>query len=839
MSIVPPEKQSIKISLIGIVSQFGINLTLGFGTLVLFSFLRPRNVIVYSPKQFAPEDKQPPKIEENKLWGWVKPVLEANEKFLVNEIGLDAVMFIRFIKLCQNVLLCLLVFGACVIMPINIFGTYRDNNYDIPSKDNPLQILSISYLEQANWFWAHSVFTWLFSLIIYWFIFLEYKNYNRLRIEYFKSDEYRKSLHSKTLLITGLPNSKQSDKGLVDFMESIKVKRPISEAVIARDVGKLPDFVVEREAAVRGLENAFVKYLKGHNKVADKRPEHRMHLFFGAKVDSITFYTNKIETTEDRISELRRKDPTERKTLNYGFVSFESIYHAHSVARQLDSVPSVGIRHDSLGAPAVHLAPIPKDIIWGNLSMLAAVRKTQRWIGRFFFVALCFLWLIPLGFITTAGQIRNIVKIFPFLKDLLYEHDFIAGLIESWMTPMILALFVIILPIILRYLTKAQGIITYSETERSVLGKLYLFFFINNLILYTISSTAWDIVAKVKASIDAGYLDFEDLKKNITNSKFLDEIAESAIKVSFFWINYISLSGLFAVWDLAQLVQLIYIWFKKKLLSPTPRNLKELSMPPDFDYPVYYNTHLFFFTLGILYSVIAPLILVFCYLYYVLAYLVYRYQLMYVFNTKIETGGVYWKAVFNRLIVAIIFWQLTMIGVMNLKGAHIQSVTVAPLIFLTLMVKLYCTNKFDKSTKYYVPDIERAGKPTTKDDIVDKGKRKEEHVFNVFGHPALTAELIVPMIHANAKNQLKTVYKNSRITEKTEPGKSKSIILIEDEDHVLKIQPVERSELYIFNKYDFNVGYTSAFGRDDDGLEKGGSDGKSYLFGETVSTTED
>ncbi|CAB4436024.1 unnamed protein product [Rhizophagus irregularis] len=838
MSIVPPEKQSIKISLIGIVTQFGINLTLGFGTLVLFSFLRPRNVIVYSPKQFAPEDKQPPKIEENKLWGWVKPVLEANEKSLVNEIGLDAVMFIRFIKLCQNILLCLLVFGACVIMPINIFGTYRDNNYDIPSKDNPLQILSVSYLEQANWFWAHSVFTWLFSLIIYWFIFLEYKNYNRLRIEYFKSDEYRKSLHSKTLLITGLPNSKQSDKGLVDFMESIKVRRPISEAVIARDIGKLPDFVVEREAAVRGLESAFVKYLKGYNKVADKRPEHRMHLFFGAKVDSITFYTNRIGTTEARISELR-KDPTERKALNYGFVSFESIYHAHSVARQLDSVPSVGIRHESLGAPAVHLAPTPKDIIWGNLSVPAAVRKTQRWIGRFFFVALCFLWLIPLGFITTAGQIRNIVKIFPFLKDLLYEHDFIAGLIESWMTPMILALFVIILPIILRYLTKAQGIVTYSETERSVLGKLYLFFFINNLILYTISSTVWDIVAKVKASIDAGYLDLDDLKKNITNSKFLDEIAESAIKVSFFWINYISLSGLFAVWDLAQLVQLIYIWFKKKLLSPTPRNLKELSMPPDFDYPVYYNTHLFFFTLGILYSVIAPLILVFCYLYYVLAYLVYRYQLMYVFNTKIETGGVYWKAVFNRLIVAIIFWQLTMIGVMNLKGAHIQSVTVAPLIFLTLMVKLYCTNRFDQSTKYYVPDIERAGKPTTKDDIVDKGKRKEEHVFNVFGHPALTAELIVPMIHANAKNQLKTVYKNSRITEKTEPGKSKPIILIEEGDHVLKIQPVERSELYIFNKYDFNVGYTSAFGRDDDELEKGGSDGKSYLFGETVSTTED
>jgi hypothetical protein len=55
-----------------------------------------------------------------------------------------------------------------------------------------------------------------------------------------------------------------SDQGLVDFIELIKVKRPISEAAIARDVGKLPDLVIEREAAVRGLENALIKYLKGN-----------------------------------------------------------------------------------------------------------------------------------------------------------------------------------------------------------------------------------------------------------------------------------------------------------------------------------------------------------------------------------------------------------------------------------------------------------------------------------------------------------------------------------------------------------------------------------------------
>ncbi|CAI2165331.1 8471_t:CDS:2 [Funneliformis geosporum] len=713
VSIVPLESLSIKISLIGEVSQLAINLGLGLGTLVLFSFLRPRNGIVYSPKQFASSDKQPPIIEENKLWGWVKPVLEADESLLIRKIGLDA----------------------------------------------------------PNWFWTHSVFTWLFSCIMYVFLYLEYSEYRRLRMGYFKSEGYRRSLHSKTLLITGVPKSKQSDQGLIEFMELIKVKFPISESAIARDVGELPELVIEREEDVRDLERALIKYLKVPDLDTHKRPKHRKHVIYGRKIDSIEYYTRRIEENEARITKLREKSLDEKKTLNYGFISFETIHDAHSVVKQLDSVPSGGVKPSSILAPSVQLAPMPQDIIWSNLSLSPAFRSTQRWIGRIVFISLCFLWLIPLGFVITAANIENLVKIFPFLQSI-FNNNFITGLIESWMTPMILTLFVLMLPAILRVLTSKQGITTYSESERSVLGKLYLFFFINNLIIYTISSTLLDIATKIKASIDAGYLNVGDLTKVIFNPAILDEIAESAIKVSFFWINYISLRGLFAIWDLAQFVKLVYVWFQKKILSPTPRNLKELIIPPEFDYPVYYNIHL------------------------------------YVFVTRVETGGTFWKPVFNRLILAIIFWQFTMIGVMNIKGAHIQSLVVIPLIFLTLILKVFCSRTFDKSTRYYIPDTERTGR-------FDKGKRKQEDLHLKFGHPSTTKELIIPMIHVNEniKSQLESVY-SGRITETTaltKRGKTKRILLIEEGDYTLRIQPIEENELYTIDPDNFNMGYAFEF----------------------------
>jgi calcium permeable stress-gated cation channel len=181
--------------------------------------------------------------------------------------------------------------------------------------------------------------------------------------------------------------------------------------------------------------------------------------------------------------------------------------------------------------------------------------------------------------------------------------------------------------------------------------------------------------------------------------------------------------------------------------------------------------------------------------------------LRYVFITKIETGGIFWKVVFNRLIFAIIFWQLTMVGVMNLKGAHIQSIVVVPLIFLTLILKFVCSNRFDKTTRYYTPDPEKAGK--TKD---DKGKHKEQHIHDEFRHPAYSKKLIIPMIHANVQDLLKYAY-HGRITDATElsrDGKQKTIKSIEDGDNILKIQPVETHELYVFDEEsDFNESYQS------------------------------
>ena len=85
------------------------------GTIIVFNVLRPRNKarthfllfplrtdvaqIVYEPKvKYHVGDKQPPRISDS-LLGWLPPVLHTKVPELVDKIGLDAVIYLRFLRM--------------------------------------------------------------------------------------------------------------------------------------------------------------------------------------------------------------------------------------------------------------------------------------------------------------------------------------------------------------------------------------------------------------------------------------------------------------------------------------------------------------------------------------------------------------------------------------------------------------------------------------------------------------------------------------------------------------------------------------------------------------------
>jgi calcium permeable stress-gated cation channel len=69
--------------------------------------------------------------------------------------------------------------------------------------------------------------------------------------------------------------------------------------------------------------------------------------------------------------------------------------------------------------------------------------------------------------------------------------------------------------------------------------------------------------------------------------------------------------------------------FLRVFVTRTPRDFAELNAPPMINYGVVYPQAILIFTIIILYSVVQPLILIFGAIYFGVAYIVYKYKLLF------------------------------------------------------------------------------------------------------------------------------------------------------------------------------------------------------------------
>lgn len=82
--------------------QLGLMAAASLGALCAFSILRPTNSLIYQPKvKYAADEKRPPKIGKG-LFDWVGPVWHTKEAEMMDTIGLDAVAYLRFLRMVRN-----------------------------------------------------------------------------------------------------------------------------------------------------------------------------------------------------------------------------------------------------------------------------------------------------------------------------------------------------------------------------------------------------------------------------------------------------------------------------------------------------------------------------------------------------------------------------------------------------------------------------------------------------------------------------------------------------------------------------------------------------------------
>ncbi|KAF2432844.1 DUF221-domain-containing protein [Tothia fuscella] len=712
-----------------------------------FCFVRPFNAIVYAPRlKHADEKHSPPPLGKSP-WAWIGPVFRTKETMLVEKVGLDAAIFIRFTKMCRNIFLVLTVVGCGILIPINWLG---GNEQKFNKGAATLMKMTPQFM-LGRWFWGLVIGAWIIDITVCFFLWINYRAVTRLRREYFESAEYQNSLHARTLMLTEIPKTMRTDEGIMRIVDEVKNTTDLPRAAIARNVKELPDLIEEHEDHVKELESVLAKYLKNPDKLPSKRPTTKpskkdLSYVKGKKVDAIEYLTNRIRHLEGRIREVRGS-VDQRNAMSYGFASYESVEEAHGVAY-------AGRKKHPQGS-TVRLAPRPNDIIWNNLGLGKKAKRGKRITNNFYVALLTVFWTACNALLAVfVANLSNLGQVWHGFDIQLHANPKTWAVVQGVASPAITSAFYYFLPIIFRRLSIRAGDLTKTSRERHVVHKLYAFFVFNNLIIFSLFGALWGYVAAVIQAKNQN----QDVLHAIRNGNIWNKVMIALCSVSPFWITWLLQRNLGAAIDLAQVVNLAWGSFARRFLSPTPRQLIEWTAPPPFDYASYYNYFLFYSTVALCFATLQPLVLPVTAFYFVLDSYLKTYLILYVFVTKTESGGQFWRVLFNRMLFAA-FLSNVIIGALvkanALPGNLIPMLgALIPLPFVLAGFKWYCMRTYDDQIHYYTKGFINKEAGVTS----DTASRRSNNPGIRFGHPALYKPLMTPMVHAKAQHMLSQVY---------------------------------------------------------------------------------
>ncbi|MCJ1403104.1 Transmembrane protein 63C [Xylographa trunciseda] len=726
---------------------------------LFFSLLRPHNTTVYAPKlKHADKQHAPPPIGKG-LFAWFSPLVTTHEDQLVDKVGMDAVIFLRFTKMCRNMFLVLSIVGCGILIPVHIL---ESSDYPTGSPtERAFATMTPQYVLEGTPMWSHVVCTWVFDITIVFFLWRNYRAVARLKRLYFESSEYRTSLHSRTLWLADIPHDERSGPGLLKILGSIDKTAGTPQAYVAWDVKDLPELIEQHDQAVRKLESILAKYLKNPDKLPTSRPMLRpskndRKASQVRQIDAIDYLTNRIIGLRARIYGVREEvgkrerdsdgpKNSNRKVMPYGFATYESVEEAHSIA--------YAARKYRMGGVSIQLAPKPNDLIWDNLALAKGSRKAKRFMNNIWVALLTVVWIIPNSMIAVfLTRLSNLSAVWPAFAATFDANPTTWAAVQAVAAPGLTSLVYLLLPILFRRLQIRAGDMTKTSREHHVMNRLYAFFVFNNLIVFSTVSGIWLFVTLVIGS----HNDNESVWDAINTGDLPSKIMVALCTFSPFWVTWLLQRNLGAAVDLAQIINLTWIWFARTFMNPTPRQTIEWTAPPPFDYASYYNYFLFYSTVSLCYATIQPIVLPVTFLYFVIDCWLKKYLLLYVFITKTESGGQFWNVLFNRVLFAT--FLANCIAALVIKaafGSWTMLGCMLPLPIILLVFKIYCTRTFEDQCKYYI------GASVKKDPEAFSNVNEKSHQNSIlavkFGNPALFKLLMSPMVHEKARHLLSEI----------------------------------------------------------------------------------
>ena len=362
----------------------------------------------------------------------------------------------------------------------------------------------------------------------------------------------------------------------------------------------------------------------------------------GQKVDTIYHYRKELARLNLEIEE-DQAHPERFPLLDSAFIQFNHQVAAHMACQS--------VSHHTPKHMAPRLVEIdPNDVIWDNMSTpwYMAYIRTAGVVGVV--AVLIVLWAFPVAFTSFLSNINTLANTYKWLHWLLKLPGWLLNTLQGVLPAAFLGLLMFLLPVTLRFLCRVQGLQSGMLIELSVQKYYFAFLFVQIFLVVSIANAATQIVSYFK---------------NVSNVANLPQLfAQNIPAAANYFFSYILLQALSVSGGALVQVGGLLSWFVfAPILDSTARSkfrrqtsLSEIQWGTFF--PVYTNLA----CIGIIYSVIAPLILLFNVIMFALFWFVYRYNTLYVTKFTRDTGGLLFPTAVYYTFTGVYIMHICLIG---------------------------------------------------------------------------------------------------------------------------------------------------------------------------------
>ncbi|TFB05529.1 Uncharacterized protein CCMA1212_003172 [Trichoderma ghanense] len=398
---------------------------------------------------------------------------------------------------------------------------------------------------------------------------------------------------------------------------------------------------------------------------AEARPYHRPLGNFGRRVDTIRWTRNRLKELNIQIYKLRRQIKRgDAEALPAAFIEFDTQEAAHAAQQ-------VVVHHLPLQMAPGLLGIRPEEVIWESLRMKWWERIIRRLLILCGITAAIIFWSIPSAFIGAVSNMDFLTKEIPFLHWLDILPSFVKGVISGFLPPFALSVLMALVPILLRICAAQTGIPSLIIGELFTQNAYFAFQVVQVFLVTTITSAA------------SGAL--QDIIQDPLSIQSL--LAQNLPKASNFYLSYILIQCLASGGSqLLQVFSLIRHHIVAKA-SDVPRtrfrtwrNLRPARWGGIF--PVFTNMGV----IALSYACIAPLILVFSAGGMAFMATVWKYNLLYVFDTTTDSKGLFYPRALQQLIIGLYLAEICLIGLLVLNSAYGPMGCVIALLLLTGLI---------------------------------------------------------------------------------------------------------------------------------------------------------